>query len=68
MEQHFDNILSIYPCGSQHSLITIMEKKHESIDKGDAFRSLLTDLYIVSVFNTSYWLLNFMYMVLIWNL
>lgn len=53
MEQHFDNILSIYPCGSQHSLITIMEKKHESIDKGDAFRSLLTDLYIVSVFNTS---------------
>lgn len=51
----WNNILTIYSLNiSAVRSITIIEKKHESIDKGDAFRSLLTDLYIVAVFNTSY--------------
>ena len=46
----FDKILSKYQCGfrkgfnSQHCLATMLEKWRETIDKGDCFGALLTDL------------------------
>ena len=50
MSKLFDKILSKYQCGfrrgfnSQHCLATMLEKLRESIDKGDSFGALLTDL------------------------
>ena len=50
MSKLFDKILSKYQCGfrrgfnSQHCLATMLEKSRESIDKGDSFGALLTDL------------------------
>ena len=45
----YHNILSKYQCGfkghnSQHRLITITKKFRKRVNKGDAFRVLLTDL------------------------
>ena len=50
MSKFFDKILSKYQCGfrkgfnSQHCLATMLEKWRETIDKGDCFGALLTDL------------------------
>ena len=50
MSKFFDKVLSKYQCGltkgfnSQHCLATTLEEWRESIDKGDCFRALLTDL------------------------
>lgn len=50
MQQYFDNELSKYHCSFskgynlQHCPITIVEKRFESVDKGDAFGILLTNL------------------------
>ena len=46
---YYHNILSKYQCGfkghnSQHCLITITKKFRKRVNKGDAFRVLLTDL------------------------
>lgn len=51
MQQYFDNELSKYHCSFskgynlQHCPITIVEKRFESVDKGDAFGILLTNLW-----------------------
>ena len=50
MSKFFDKILSKYQCGfrkgfsSQHCLATMLAKWRETIDKGDCFGALLTDL------------------------
>ena len=50
LSKFFDKILSKYQCGfrkgfnSQHCLATMLEKWRETIDKGDCFGALLTDL------------------------
>ena len=50
MPKLFDKILSKYQCGfrkgfnAQHCLATMLEKWRETIDKGDCFGALLTDL------------------------
>ena len=50
MQQYFDKMLSKYQSGfwrgydSQHSLITVIRKWHESVAKGSAFGALLDDL------------------------
>ena len=46
---YYHNILSKYQCGfkghnSQHCLITMTKKFRKRLNKGDAFRVLLTDL------------------------
>ena len=48
--QFFDKILSKHQCGfrkghsAQHSLTALLEKWKESVDQGDVFEALLTDL------------------------
>ena len=50
VSKFFDKILSKYQCGfrkgfnSQHCLATMLEKWRETLDKGDCFEALLTDL------------------------
>ena len=45
-----DSLLSKYQCGfrkgfsAQHCLLTMLEKWKEAVDKGEVFRTLLTDL------------------------
>ena len=50
MQIYFDNLLSKYQCGfrkgfnAQHYLVSMIEKRKESVGSGGAFGALMTDL------------------------